>query len=362
MRETATQVQQNVGIDTATLQAALQAALQALPSTSFPSNPGQHLPPSIGRLLTRSAQETVGTYQFSGQCVAIHEHVLLTARHVCFDETDTALILRVVATTSSAATSRFHARAEVMASDKQLDIAVLAMLPDNGNPSNKSFVPLPIADGTVIDANTSGMQCALAVYPIPRDRTTADETSDSCSAVVEALQHNPLWGASSVSVVDQRSAKSPLGGESSYLSAYSAYANEAGFSGGAVVGWVNDRFTLLGCHLECEFMSSSDGMQASSFSGGNSSVAAAAADAASDSDSDASSRRSSTARPGRSVFMVVHSAFTQQGWQLEQFVNQARALRANAPATNNEPVGIARRLRSQKNKAQSFSTMMLYDD
>jgi len=233
--------------------------------------------PSVARLLTRdpatAAAGPSAPFQFGAQCVAVSSHVLLTAKHACFQGT-TPLQLRVqrIDVDEHGRHLLREYNAQLLHHSGQMDVAVLAVLSREQHP----FTPLPIAPDSCISASRGvTMPCALLAFDLARDSTHMENLLGASSSkrltpsLVERLSPHPRIVINRIESVDpmlrhtkarakQRDSRqekeSPV-----FLVARSGYGNEKGISGGAVVGVdAQGRLQLLGVHVSNEFLGPSE--------------------------------------------------------------------------------------------------------
>jgi hypothetical protein len=374
---------------------------------------------------TRSAAQPEGHYSLSGQFVAVAPHVLVTAQHVCFATSGVQHSLKVLWRPVNGAVVVLSAA--VLEHDAEMDVAVLVVLDADAPP----FTPLPIADASIIHAHTSSLLCGIAVFPVSRDHRRRLASGDvaelpsfeeSAVQAVDALGPGAAADAAAVApaAAAPAAAAAAAAAAPSYLVGSSGYGNEAGYSGGAVVGLgTGGQLVLLGVHTDSEYLGSREEVQVESGDSDYEPPSSSASMSTSDSNptarvtqreirqliADASrppaaglatssaasaahasapapaaavvSRRvssastsssSSAAMSGRSLFVVAHSAFSRRGWQLPQLVGAA-ALRRQAHA-NAAPVAappapfqlITRsRGRIQQRSPEPFTADQLYN-
>jgi hypothetical protein len=389
---------------------------------SFPANPGVVLCPSVGRVITRSADLPEGHYTLSGNFAAIGLHVLVTADHVCFHpKSHVQYSLKVL--WRPAVGDVVILTAAVVVHDAEMDVAVLVVL-DSDAPV---FTPLPIADASIINANTSGLLCAAVLFPVSRDHRCQQSTGQ-----VAAL---PLFEKSEVMGVDalgnapmSDAAAAAAAAAPSYLVGAASYDNDVGHSGGAVVGLnLAGQSALLGIHTDKESLGAREEVQVESGdseyepsatdemstdsnpsakvtqrelqqltadaalrpvpSAGPASASSAAAPASASaapsaaasaaavvprraSASSSSSASSAASRSGRSLFLVAHSAFARRGWNVPQLIAaaaQQRAAHAQAPPPAAAPAAPFRLITrsgariQQRASPELFSADGLYD-
>lgn len=347
-------------------------------STAFPANPGVLLCPSVGRVATRSASQPEGHYSLSGQFAAVAPHVLVTAQHVCFAPSGVQHSLKVLWRPVNGAVVVLSAA--VLEHDAEMDVAVLVVLDADAPP----FTPLPIADALIIHSHTSSLLCGIAVFPVSRDhrrRLASGDVAELPSFEESAVQAVDALGPGAVAdaAAAASAAAAPAAAASSYLVGSSGYGNEAGYSGGAVVGLgAGGQLVLLGVHTDSEYLGSREEVQVESGDSDSDPPSSSASMSTSDSNptakvtqreiqqpitdatrppaagpaassaasaapapvaavvsrrvsSASTSSSSSVAMSGRSLFVVAHSVFSRRGWQLPQLV-AAAALRRQAHA------------------------------
>jgi hypothetical protein len=360
---------------------------------------------------TRSTAQPEGHYSLSGQFAVVAPYVLVTAQHVCFANSGMQHSLKVLWRPAGGAVVVLSAA--VLEHDAEMDVAVLVVLDADAPP----FTPLPIADASIINANTSSLLCGIAVFPVSRDHRRRLASSDV--AELPSFEESAVQAVDALApVIDAATAAAAAAAPApSYLVGSAGYGNEAGYSGGAVVSLgLAGQLVLLGVHTDSEYLGSREEVQvesgesdyeppsssgsmstsdsnptatvtkreiqqltadaarplavglASSSVAGASAAAAAAAVVVPRRVSTSSSSSSSAAASGRSLFVVVHSAFTRRGWQLPQLVAaaaQRRLAHAHAPAPVAAPAPfhlvMRPRGRIQQRSPEPFPADSLYD-
>lgn len=214
---------------------------------------------SLGRLLTRSpCASKAGQWEFSGQCVAIHSHLLLTAAHCCWDtdygadDPNAKLQLKVLFMGEA---ERIRELDAVMIRwSGKMDVAILRVQGDS------PFQPLQVAQVEDISETSSNVRCMLAAFPVTRDADCLGRSGSQLPATgvvgsdeLRQLPHMPsVYEGPIVSAVD-RFARRP---SRHYLLARSRYLNQKGLSGGAVVGLsASGGLSLLGVHTHSDRVS-----------------------------------------------------------------------------------------------------------
>lgn len=351
----------------------LSCALGAVAGAAFTTNPAFLLCPSVGRVVTRS-DDSGGGYTLCGQFVAVAEHVVVTARHVCVAQSGMQRSLKLLWRPDADGHApgpggrlRLPMRvlsAAVLESDEEMDMALLVVLDADAPP----FTPLPLADASVIHAHTSDLLCGLSLFAPSRDYRLlgwSASTSPVDLALLPSFEESTVQGVNvrPPPAADPAAAAAAAAGAAHaaasppYLVGMCGYRREAGYSGGAVVGVVDGQMCLLGIHTHSKFLGSREGRQR----------AFVAAEGAT-----------------RSIFVVAHSALTRRGWQLPELVAAAAQRRqehaqaqaaAPAPAADPEPFHIVRRdrdrapdrrrrrdrSRSRSRDQQPFDSDQLYD-
>jgi hypothetical protein len=196
---------------------------------------------------------------FAGQCVCVfHPRLLLTATHVCFDDTGKQLHVRVGFKAEKDAPIQLFPATLIRWSGK-MDAAVLML-----DSAQSPFLPLPVAtDRSISDYFDSGQICALASFAVSTDGAAIRVMGQNRpvlevqAAQLTRLPFRPNFLESKIAAVQSRGYMSPSP-EREFLIGISSYLNEKGVSGGAVVGMEGGRLVLFGIHIHNQRLGSSE--------------------------------------------------------------------------------------------------------
>ena len=209
----------------------------------------QSVSSSVGRVLTRTAKED--HWSIRGQCVCVvHERIMLTAAHVCF-QNGKPLQLRVVYTSTDANYAYKTYQARPMHVSARLDVAVLLLELTPGLRSH--FLPVDLAP--VGSPLLEPLEAAvLSCFPLAFELNAHGDAADLPLA---ELHSTPALLQGTIAQVQQQTR--PKGGELDRrrVVAFTSYQSWSGCSGGGVFARYLDPRTgkavLLGVHTHAVY-------------------------------------------------------------------------------------------------------------